>query len=115
MTLTAPAPQAATASDPASPHRPGRDFGPIRWLPRALVYLALAVWLLVLIPRSAVYAPFAADAVIFAIVALSLNIIIGYTGQLSLGHQGFFGIGAFAAAYSPVSYTHLTLPTKRIV
>ena len=100
MTLTAPAPQAATASDPASTHRPGRDFGPIRWLPRALVYLALAIWLLVLIPRSEVYAPFAADAVIFAIVALSLNIIIGYTGQLSLGHQGFFGIGAFAAAYS---------------
>ena len=25
--------------------------------------------------------------------------LIGYTGQLSLGHNGFFGIGAFAAAY----------------
>jgi branched-chain amino acid transport system permease protein len=33
-------------------------------------------------------------------VGLSLNIIIGYTGQLSLGHQGFVGLGAFAAAYS---------------
>ena len=81
-------------------HGGGRDFGPIRWLPRAVVYLLLAYWLLYLIPNSEFYAAFAADAVIYAIVALSLNIIIGYTGQLSLGHQGFFGIGAFAAAYS---------------
>ncbi len=103
MTLTAPAPEAATtgsAPDEGGHGKAGRDFGPIRWLPRAVVYLLLAIWLLVLIPGSEVYAPFAADAVIYAIVALSLNIIIGYTGQLSLGHQGFFGIGAFAAAYS---------------
>jgi branched-chain amino acid transport system permease protein len=81
-------------------HGGGRDFGPVRWVPRAIVYLLLAYWLLVLIPGSEFYSAFAADAVIYAIVALSLNIIIGYTGQLSLGHQGFFGIGAFAAAYS---------------
>ena len=97
MTLTVSPPEAATTG---AHGKPGRDFGPIRWLPRAVVYALLAFWLLVLIPGSDRYAPFAADAVIFAIVALSLNIIIGYTGQLSLGHQGFFGIGAFAAAYS---------------
>ncbi|MEX2291322.1 MAG: branched-chain amino acid ABC transporter permease [Mycobacteriales bacterium] len=78
----------------------GRDFGPLRWVPRAVVYLLLAYWLLVLVPDSEVYAPIAADAAIYSIVGLSLNIIIGYTGQLSLGHQGFFGVGAFAAAYS---------------
>jgi branched-chain amino acid transport system permease protein len=51
-------------------------------------------------PADESYAPYAADAVIFSIVGLSLNILIGYTGQLSLGHNGFFGIGAFAAAYA---------------
>ena len=102
MTLTASAPEAApeAAAATGKHNRPGRDFGPIRWLPRVMVYALLAFWLLVLVPGSDIYAPFAADAVIYAIVALSLNIIIGYTGQLSLGHQGFFGIGAFAAAYS---------------
>ena len=29
---------------------------------------------------------------IFAILALSLNLLLGYTGQLSLGHAAFFGI-----------------------
>ena len=79
MTL-APSRPIAPAPAPVAAEPQGKDFGPIRWLPRVLVYLALAYWLLVLIPGSDVYAPFAADAVIYAIVALSLNIIIGYTG-----------------------------------
>jgi branched-chain amino acid transport system permease protein len=32
---------------------------------------------------------------IFAVLALSLNLLLGYTGQLSLGHAAFFGIGAY--------------------
>ncbi len=30
------------------------------------------------------------------IVALGLNLLVGYTGQISLGHAGFFAIGAYA-------------------
>jgi branched-chain amino acid transport system permease protein len=33
-----------------------------------------------------------------ASVAIGLNLLIGYTGQISLGHAGFFGIGAYASA-----------------
>jgi len=40
-----------------------------------------------------------AEAVIFAIIGLSLNVLIGYVGTISLGHQAFVGIGAFTAAY----------------
>ena len=32
---------------------------------------------------------------IHALVAVGLNILVGYTGQVSLGHAGFFAIGAF--------------------
>lgn len=35
---------------------------------------------------------------IYAIVTLGLNILTGLTGQISLGHVGFFGIGAYTAA-----------------
>jgi len=33
-----------------------------------------------------------------AIAAIGLNILIGYTGQISLGHGAFFGVGAYAGA-----------------
>lgn len=35
---------------------------------------------------------------LYALLALSLNIIIGYLGELTFGHAAFFGIGAYAAA-----------------
>lgn len=38
-------------------------------------------------------------AIVFGIVALSMNILIGYAGQVSLGHQAFVGVGAFINAY----------------
>jgi branched-chain amino acid transport system permease protein len=50
-------------------------------------WLASPYWLHVLIMAG-----------IFAVLALSLNLLLGYTGQLSLGHAAFFGIGAYAAA-----------------
>ena len=41
------------------------------------------------------------------IVALGMNILVGYTGQISLGHAGFFAIGAYASA---LIMTRLDLP-----
>ena len=35
---------------------------------------------------------------IFVILASSLNLLLGYTGLLSLGHTAFFGIGAYTSA-----------------
>jgi branched-chain amino acid transport system permease protein len=35
----------------------------------------------------------------FAIAALGLNILVGFTGQISIGHAAFFGFGAFSSAY----------------
>src|ERR1051326_125510 len=34
-----------------------------------------------------------------AIAALGLNILIGFTGQISIGQAAFFGLGAFTSAY----------------
>ena len=35
---------------------------------------------------------------VYIVVAFGMNILAGYTGILSLGHQAFFGIGAYSAA-----------------
>lgn len=35
---------------------------------------------------------------IYAILGLSLNLVVGYTGLLSVTHASFYGIGAYATA-----------------
>lgn len=44
---------------------------------------------------------------VFAIIALSLNVLVGYTGQVSLGHSAFLGVGAFTAGFG---LTELGMP-----
>jgi branched-chain amino acid transport system permease protein len=41
---------------------------------------------------------------IWITLALSLNILTGYAGQVSLGHAAFFGIGAYSSAVLTVHY-----------
>jgi branched-chain amino acid transport system permease protein len=41
---------------------------------------------------------------IFTIAAMSLNLLLGYTGQLSLGHVAFFGIGAYSSALTSLGF-----------
>lgn len=42
---------------------------------------------------------------IWVALALSLNILTGYAGQVSLGHAAFFGIGAYTSAVLAVRYS----------
>ena len=66
-----------------------------RWKPWevALWLLALAApWVL---PRHALIVN---EIAIVALFALSLDLILGYTGIVSLGHAAFFGMGAYSAA-----------------
>ncbi|MDN5697111.1 MAG: branched-chain amino acid ABC transporter permease [Rubrobacter sp.] len=43
-------------------------------------------------------------AYVWAIATYGLNILLGYTGQLSLGHAGFFGIGAYTVGVLTVNH-----------
>ncbi|MEA2021279.1 MAG: branched-chain amino acid ABC transporter permease [Candidatus Caldatribacteriota bacterium] len=55
---------------------------------------------------------------IFIILALSINIIIGYIGQPTLGHAAFFGIGAYASAILTGKYGIpfiLSLPLSGVI
>src|SRR5699024_10148966 len=47
---------------------------------------------------SLFYVNLLSEILILAIFALGLNILVGYTGLVSLGHAAFFGIGGYTAA-----------------
>ena len=75
------------------------------WL---VVGLAIIVVVLPLFLPSTYYVRVAALVFINALAVLGLNLLMGFAGQVSLGHAGFFGIGAYAVAVGP---THLGIPT----
>ena len=62
----------------------------------ALAAVAVAWFLPAAIGRY--YTQMLALAGIYAIVAQGLNLLAGYTGQASLGHAGFYAIGAYTGA-----------------
>ncbi len=72
-----------------------------------LLILAAAIAALPLIFPSGYYFRVAALVWISALAAIGLNVLMGQAGQVSLGHAGFFGIGAYAVAIGP---THLGIP-----
>ena len=73
-----------------------------------VVLLALIVALLPLVLPSTFYMRMAALVFIFALAVVGLNLLMGFAGQVSLGHAGFFGIGAYAVAVGPA---HLGIPS----
>ena len=96
-----------TATATEAIEAPRRAALPERWTPsvggwsaRLLVLAAIfgaVIWVTAIVPNY--WADRISLAVIFAIIGLSLNIVLGYVGQVSLGHHGFVGIAAFVAAY----------------
>src|SRR3954452_24283950 len=84
--------------------RPGVSVKPDTSVPRAAVWpraiAAVPLLLLALaVPaHSADWASYASFASVFVMVGLSMNVLTGYTGQISLGHQAFVGLGALTAA-----------------
>jgi branched-chain amino acid transport system permease protein len=63
-----------------------------------LLTLALAIALLPWFLPNAFFFDVAINVGLAAIVCVGLNLLIGYAGQISLGHAGFFGLGAYCSA-----------------
>jgi branched-chain amino acid transport system permease protein len=60
--------------------------------------LVFSVALVVPFLGSRFYTFVATDIVILALFAMSLNLLLGYTGLVSFGHAAYFGIGAYTCA-----------------
>ena len=65
------------------------------------IYAALAVFaalaLFPLIVPNPYYVHLVETILIYAILLFGLDIVVGYTGQVSLGHAGLFGVGSYTA------------------
>jgi len=74
------------------------------WEARKVILLSALIYLVV---KSVFYFGFVSQyieqitlyALIVILSSLGLNVIYGYTGQFSLGHAAFYGIGAYVSAY----------------
>jgi branched-chain amino acid transport system permease protein len=80
------------------------------WFGRRYATLALLAAIIGLLPLffpSTYYFRVASLVWVSAFAAIGLNILMGQAGQVSLGHAGFFGVGAYAVAIGP---THLGMP-----
>lgn len=73
-----------------------------RWT--GLGALALVLALLPLALPNNFYFDVANRIAINAIVAVGLNLLIGYAGQISMGHAGFFGLGGYVSAVLTANY-----------
>jgi branched-chain amino acid transport system permease protein len=69
-------------------------------------FFALAAILLVVLPPflTSYWVGLMTQMLIFAILAMSLDILLGYTGLPSLGHAGIFGVAAYAVAVLSTRY-----------
>lgn len=67
-----------------------------RWGP----IFALTLFLLALpfVLKNSFYTDVAIRIAINAILVIGLNLLVGYAGQISIGHAGFYGIGAYGSA-----------------
>lgn len=73
-----------------------------RW---SLVAIFVVITLLVpLLSSSGYHLRVVSLIYVFALAAIGLNLLMGFAGQVSLGHAGFMGIGAYAVSIGP---THL--------
>lgn len=75
----------------------------------ALVLLALFPLALLPFPGSTFYTELVTKVMILAIFALSLDLLVGYTGLVSFGHAAFFGVGAYALGLLSPKYEAASL------
>ena len=104
--VTSARPTGATAK---SPRARLRDFADEHRSSTIIIGMAIVTFLLTVLPK---YPPLSviqgelpwfdafANAGVFVLLAMGLNVVVGLAGLLDLGYAAFFAIGAYTYAYS---------------
>ncbi|SFR72944.1 amino acid/amide ABC transporter membrane protein 2, HAAT family [Marinobacter daqiaonensis] len=76
----------------------------LNWRMNYVVVLAVIVFAIPLVMENPFYYDMATQIAIIAATVVGLNLLVGYAGQISLGHAGFYGIGAYFSAIATTTY-----------
>jgi branched-chain amino acid transport system permease protein len=76
---------------------------------QVLLVLGLACLALFPLTGSTFYIQFFTKIMVMAIFAMSLDLIVGYTGLVSLGHSAFFGFAGYVLALTSPKYEAVSL------
>jgi len=86
---------------------------------RALLVVLMALTALFPLAGTTFYVELVTKVMILAIFALSLDLLVGYTGLVSFGHAAFYGVGAYTLALMTPKYeaasVWLTLPAAIVL
>jgi ABC-type branched-subunit amino acid transport system permease subunit len=108
-----------TGAASRSPRARLRDFAEQHRSSTILIGMAIVTFLLTVLPK---YPPLSviqgelpwfdafANAGVFVLLAMGLNVVVGLAGLLDLGYAAFFAIGAYTYAYSNSPFSGLDLP-----
>ena len=92
--------------------RLGDRFARVPWF----VWLALVVGPAALLPlltdNEYIVRSIGFDTILFALLALGLNVVVGYAGLLDLGYVAFFGFGAYMYAFLSSEHFGIHWPTE---
>src|SRR5579863_2667190 len=77
------------------------------------------IWVLLLtapywITHVGSYIELGSHVVVYALAAMALNFLLGYTGVLSFGHAAYFGLGAYGTAMT-IKYLYPSTPLGMLV
>src|SRR6266478_4001321 len=97
-----PARRAGGGSGMKTPHRP--------WLGTALIGLTLLALPFALAYAGTAWVRIANFAILYILLALGLNIVVGFAGLLDLGYIAFYAVGAYTYALLASPHFNLHLP-----
>ena len=79
----------------------------------------ILIWFLLVtapywLPAAGSYVELGTHVVVYALAAMALNFLLGYTGVLSFGHAAYFGLGAYGTAMT-IKYLYPSTPLGMLV
>ncbi|MFW5823779.1 MAG: branched-chain amino acid ABC transporter permease [Marinobacter sp.] len=76
----------------------------LNWRMNYVLVIAIVVFVLPLVTENPFFYDMATQIALIAATVVGLNLLVGYAGQISLGHAGFYGLGAYFSAVTTAHY-----------